>query len=152
MHRVEKWLKKIYFLTFFVVFVFLAGCGRKSNENDLKDSRESGGAEEMSEKYGVFVDTQGTDSVFSSLVTRRGEDGQDEAVISIYRQGVAEGSFADNGNGELVFSAYDGSVEGIIIINGQAGASFRVTETSGETPFSVGEIFEFPTDGNRVGE
>lgn len=147
MHRVENCMKRICIMTFFVVFVFLAGCSSKSNENDLKDSREGGDIEEASEKYGVFVDTQGTDSVFSSLVTRRGEDGQDEAVISIYRQGVAEGSFADNGNGELVFSAYDGSVEGIIIINGQGGASFRVTGTSGETPFSVGEEFEFPAAG-----
>lgn len=82
----EKWLKKIYFMTFFVVYVFLAGCSLGSAENDLIDSRESGDIEETSEKYGVFVDTWGTDSVYSSLVTRRGGD---EAVISIYGQGGA---------------------------------------------------------------
>ena len=29
------------------------------------------------EKYGVFVDTQGTGSVYSSLVTRQGENGEE---------------------------------------------------------------------------
>lgn len=170
-------MKIICIMTFIVMFVFLAGCSngsleRKegnidnipsqderqlcsvsggSKEKDLNDSRESGDIEETSEKYGVFVDTQGTDSVYSSLVTWRGEDGEDEAVLSIYRQGVAEGSFVDNGKGELVFSSHDGSVGGIIKIDGQGGATFQVTETSGETPFSVGETFEFPTDGNCVG-
>ena len=37
-----------------------------------------------------------------------------------------------------------GSVKGIIKINGWNGANFKVTEISGESPFSQGEEFEFP--------
>ena len=99
---------------------------------------------EKSEKYGLFVDNQGTGSVYSSLITRQGLEGDDEAVISIYREGEMEGNFADNGNGELDFTSDDGSVKGIIKINGWDGASFKITEISGESVFSVGEEVEFP--------
>ncbi|MFW5677515.1 MAG: DUF1311 domain-containing protein, partial [Acetivibrio ethanolgignens] len=61
-----------------------------------------------------------------------------------YRQGETEGTFVDNGNGELAFTSDDGSVKGIIKINGWNGASFKVTETSGESVFSVGEEVKFP--------
>lgn len=99
---------------------------------------------ERSEKYGFFVDNQGTDSVYSFLNTRSGWEGDDEAIISIYRQGELEGTFVDNGKGELTFTSDDGSVKGIIIINGWDGASFKVTEISGESAFSEGEEFNFP--------
>lgn len=99
---------------------------------------------EISEKYGLFVDNQGTGNVYSFLITRQGWEGDDEAIISIYRQGETEGTFVDNGNGELAFTSDDGSVKGTIKINGWDGASFKVTETSGESVFSVGEKFEFP--------
>ena len=99
---------------------------------------------ERSEKYGCFVDNQGTGSVYSSLLTRQGWEGNEEAIISIYRQGTLEGTFVDNGNGELAFTSDDGSVKGIIKIGGWEGASFQVTEISGESPFSVGEEFRFP--------
>lgn len=99
---------------------------------------------EKSAKYGLFVDNQGTGSVYSSLNTRQGWEEDDEAIISIYRQGGTEGTFADNGNGELAFTSYDGSIKGIIKINGWDGASFKVTETSGTSVFSVGEEFIFP--------
>lgn len=99
---------------------------------------------ETSAKYGTFVDNQGTDAVYSSLITRQNWEGEDEAVISIYRQGETEGTFVDNGNGELVYASKDGSVKGIIKINGWNGANFKVTEISGESPFSPGEEFEFP--------
>ncbi len=100
---------------------------------------------EISEKYGLFVDNQGTGSVYSSLITRTGWEGEEEALISIYRQGGLQGSFVDNGNGELDFTSDDGSVKGIIQINGWDGASFKVTETSEEAAiFSAGEEFEFP--------
>ena len=55
-----------------------------------------------------------------------------------------EGNFVDNGNGELDFTSDDGSVKGIIKINGWDGASFKITEISGESVFSVGEEVEFP--------
>ena len=99
---------------------------------------------ERSAKYGLFVDNQGTGSVYSSLITRQGLEGEDEALISIYREGETKGTFVDNGNGELAFTSDDGSVKGIIKINGWDGASFKVTETSGETVFSSGEEVNFP--------
>ena len=99
---------------------------------------------EKSAKYGWFVDNQGTGDVYSSLITRQGLEGEEEAVISIYRQGEIEGDFIDNENGELSFTSDDGSVKGTIKIDGWDGASFKVTETSGGTPFSVGEEFQFP--------
>lgn len=99
---------------------------------------------EKSAKYGLFVDNQGTGSVYSSLNTRQRGEEEDEAIISIYRQGEIEGTFVDNGNGELIFTSDDGNIKGIIKINGWDGASFEVTETSGETVFSVGEEVIFP--------
>ncbi len=59
-------------------------------------------------------------------------------------KGETEGTFVDNGNGELAFVSDDGSVKGIIKINGWDGASFEVTETTGESVFNVGETFKFP--------
>lgn len=97
-----------------------------------------------SAKYGLFVDNYETGSVYSSLVTRQGYSGDDEAIISIYRMGEVEGTFVDNGNGELAFTADDGSVKGIIRINGWDGASFTVTETSRDISFPAGEEFTFP--------
>ena len=36
---------------------------------------------EKSAKYGLFVDNQGTGSVYSFLITRQGLEGEDEAYI-----------------------------------------------------------------------
>lgn len=99
---------------------------------------------EVSKKYGTFVDNQGTGDIYSSLITRQNGEGKDEALISIYRQGEMEGSFVDNGNGEQSFTSEDGSVKGIIKIDGWNGASLRVTEIDGDSPFYVGEEVEFP--------
>ena len=92
---------------------------------------------------GLFVDNQGTDAVYSSLITQQSWEGEDEAIISVYRLGEIEGSFIDNGNGNLDFTSDDGSIKGTIQINGWNGATFEVTETIGAAPFSVGEKFEF---------
>lgn len=99
---------------------------------------------EISAKYGLFVDNQGTGIIYSTLITQQSEDGEDEAIISIYRQGETQGSFVDNGNGELAFTSDDGTVKGIIKINGWDGASFKVTETAGNSIFFVGEEDKFP--------
>lgn len=99
---------------------------------------------EPSAKYGLFVDNQGTGSIYSTLITRQSEEGEDEAIISIYRQGETKGSFVDNGNGELAFTSDDGNVKGIIKINGWDGASFKVTATAGDSIFFVGEEDKFP--------
>lgn len=128
-------IARICFILFLLLSGLFTGCDNERTEIDV--------SHEITVIYGEFVDTQGTDMVYSSLTTRQGDGGENEAIISIYRQGRLEGSFVDNGNGELVFSSEDESVKGIIKINGQKGASFRVTETSGESPFSVGEKFEF---------
>lgn len=99
---------------------------------------------EISAKYGLFVDNQGTGIIYSTLITQQSEEGEDEAIISIYRQGETKGSFVDNGNGELAFTSDDGTVKGIIKINGWDGASFKVTETAGNSIFFVGEEDKFP--------
>ena len=93
---------------------------------------------------GLFVDNQGTDAVYSSLITQQSWEGEDKAIISVYRLGEIEGSFIDNGNGNLDFTSDDGSIKGTIQINGWNGATFEVTETIGAVPFSGGEKFEFP--------
>jgi len=113
--------------------------------NELAEiNGESFDLPEKSEHYGVYVDNQGTGSVYSSLVIRQGMEGNDEAVISLYRLGETSGSFADNGNSEIAFTSYDESVKGIIKIDGWNGASFKVTETAAESIFTVGGEFEFP--------
>lgn len=113
--------------------------------NELaKIKGESFAMPEISAKYGLFVDNQGTSSVYSTLIAQQGGEGEDEAIISVYRQGETKGTFVDNGNGELVFTSDDGSVKGIIKINGWDGASFKVTETSGESVFLVGDEAKFP--------
>lgn len=100
---------------------------------------------EISSKYGLFVDNEGTGDIYSSLITRQSFDGNEEAVISIYRQGEITGTFTDNGNGELVFTSDDDeSIKGIIQINGWDGANFRITEASDGSPFTAGEEFLFP--------
>ena len=98
----------------------------------------------LSEKYGLYVDNYETGSVYSELITRQNWEGEDEAIIGIYRQGYLEGSFIDDGKGNLYFTSDDGSIKGIIQINGWDGATFEVTEKIGASPFSVGEKFEFP--------
>ncbi len=100
---------------------------------------------EKSTKYGYFVDNQGTENVYSALITQQGRVGQrDEVIISIYRRGEIEGIFVDNGNGELEFTSDDESIKGIIKIDGWDGASFKITEISGDSVFSIGEEFRFP--------
>lgn len=99
---------------------------------------------ERSEKYGLFVDNQGTGDVYSSLITRQGIDDKDEVVISVYRQGELNGTFVDQGDGKLIFTSDDEKIKGMIQINGWSGADFQVTEVSGESAFVEGEKVEFP--------
>ena len=99
---------------------------------------------DRSNKYGLFVDNQGTGNGYSALVTREGLNGENEAVISVYRTGETRGTFTDHGNGELAFASDDGNVRGIIHIDGWKGASFHVTEVTGNSAFTVGKELEFP--------
>ncbi|WP_026503716.1 lysozyme inhibitor LprI family protein [Butyrivibrio sp. NC3005] len=98
----------------------------------------------MSDNAGIFIDNQGTGSVYSSLLLRLDWEFKNEAVISIYRTGTISGSYKDNGNGEIQFTAKDSSIEGIIRINGFDGASFEVTASNGNSSFNVGDKFQFP--------
>ena len=59
-------------------------------------------------------------------------------------KGEIEGTFIDQGDGKLVVTSDDGSVKGVIQMNGWNGASFTVTEVTGESPFAEGKVFEFP--------
>lgn len=99
---------------------------------------------ETSLKYGLYVDSMGSDGVYSSLFTQEGWQEEDEADISIYRLGQLTGTFVDNGDGELIFTSDDENVKGIIKIDGWNGASFEVTEVHGASIFTVGDTFEFP--------
>lgn len=99
---------------------------------------------DTSTKYGLFVDDQGTGTVYSSLLTQQNWEEKDEAIISVYRRGKIEGSFIDNGNGKLDFTSDDGNIKGTIQINGWDGATFEITEIKGAVPFSAGEKMEFP--------
>lgn len=99
---------------------------------------------ETSSKYGLYVDSMGSDGVYSYLFTQEGWQEKDEADISIYRVGQLTGTFVDNGDGELIFTSDDENVKGIIKIDGWNGASFEVTEVHGASIFTVGDTFEFP--------
>ncbi|ETP73053.1 Protein of unknown function (DUF1311) [Lachnospiraceae bacterium JC7] len=92
--------------------------------------------------YGTYVDNQGTGDVYSSLILRQGWESDDEAVISLYRVGESNGTFTDKGNGELSYEANDGTVKGIIRLDGWNGASFEVTESNGSV-LAVGDKFDF---------
>lgn len=99
---------------------------------------------ERSEKYGLFAGGQGTGGMDRYLITRQGWEGADEAAISFPGRDELNGTFADGGNGELAFTADDGSVKGVIRIDGWDGARFEVTEAADGSPFSAGETAEFP--------
>ena len=113
--------------------------------NELaKVNKESFVLPKRSDYYGVYVDDQGSNSVYSSLLIRQDMEGNDEAVISVYRIGEVTGKFTENENGELSFVSYDEKVKGIITINGWDGAVFKVTEASADAILTVNEAFEFP--------
>ena len=98
---------------------------------------------ERSEKYGLFAGGQGIDGMDRYLLTRQGWEGADEAAIFLPGRDELNGTFADGGNSELAFTADDGSVKGVIRIDGWDGARFEVTEAADGSPFSAGETAEF---------
>ena len=93
-------------------------------------------------KYGTFVDNQGTKSVYSSMVTKKNMENDDEAIIAIHKLGKTEGTFTENSNGDLNFTSYDENVKGIIQIYGWEKAIFDVTESK-DSPFKAGDKFTF---------
>lgn len=93
-------------------------------------------------KYGTFVDNQGTKSVYSSIVTKKNVENDDEAIISIHKLGTVDGTFTEGSNGDLNFTSYDEKVKGIIQIYGWEKAIFDVTESK-DSPFTTGDKFTF---------
>ena len=93
-------------------------------------------------KYGTFVDNQGTKSVYSSIVTKKNVENDDEAIISIHKLGTVDGTFTEGSNGDLNFTSYDEKVKGIIQIYGWEKAIFDVTESK-DSPFTIGDKFTF---------
>ena len=104
---------------------------------------ESFAMPERNAKYGTYVNNEGTGSVYDSLITRKSWEGEDEALIALYRTGVIEGTFVDQGNGKLAFTSYDEKVKGTILLKGWDGASFEVTEASDDAIVNVGAKYEF---------
>lgn len=94
------------------------------------------------EIYGTYVDNQGTGEVYSSLITRKGWENEDEAIVSLHRLGMFFGTFTDKGNGELSFETNDETIKGIIHINGWSGADFEVTESKNDV-LTAGEKYNF---------
>ena len=92
--------------------------------------------------YGTYVDNQGTNSIYSSLITRKNIENDNEAKISIYRLGQTEGTFTNNNDGTLSYTSYEENIKGIIKLDGWNKATFEVTESK-DSPFNVGESFTF---------
>ena len=108
-------------------------------------SKINGSAFTMTEKTfdGMYVDNQGTGSIYGSLVITSGWESGFDAKISIYRVGELEGSVEENGQGGLAFTSFDDVVKGAITY-GWDGATFEVTEAGDGAIVNVGEVFEFP--------
>lgn len=108
-------------------------------------SKINGSAFTMPEKTfdGMYVDNQGTGSIYGSLVITSGWESGFDAKISMYRIGELEGSVEENGQGGLSFVSFDDNVKGTITY-GWDGATFEVTEAGEGAIVSAGEVFEFP--------
>ena len=92
--------------------------------------------------YGTYVDNQGTGDVYSSLIMRKGWENEDEVLLSLYRVGELSGTFTEKGKNEFLFESTDGTVKGLIRLNGWDGASFEVTEAR-DSVLQKGDKFDF---------
>ena len=92
---------------------------------------------------GVYVDNEGTDSIYSSLsVTESMESGYN-AEVSLYRTGEITGTVTENGAGTFVFVSDDESIKADVTY-GWDGATFEVTEAGEGAIVNAGDKFEFP--------
>lgn len=89
---------------------------------------------------GTYVDNQGTDSVYSSLIISQNMENDYTASLTIFRLMSEEGTVTENGDG-LLFNDEESGLTGKITF-GWDGAVFTVTSASG--PLNEGEVFEFP--------
>lgn len=92
---------------------------------------------------GVYVDNEGTDSIYSSLsVTESMESGYD-ARVSLYRTGEITGTVTEDGAGTFIFVSDDESIKADVTY-GWDGATFEVTEAGEDAIVNAGDKFEFP--------
>lgn len=104
----------------------------------------TGQAYDMPEKslQGLYVDTQGTSDIYSSLSVQL--VWEIEANITLYRLGTFHGTIEDDdGAGHALFVSDDGNIKGNITY-GWDGAKFEVTDVTGDSFLTVGEVYEFP--------
>lgn len=103
---------------------------------------------------GTYVDIQGTDEVYSSLILCDQGDGNYDATISLYRLTTLEGTAAlryDRSDGMLYFNSEDQQVEAVIGFSGDTSTpdAAAVTITYSElSNIRVGDTFHFP-DGKK---
>ena len=103
----------------------------------------SGEPFEMPEKdiCGTYVDNQGTDSVYSSLVIGQSMESGYTGSLTIFRMVSTEGTVTENGD-TLLFTDDIGGLTGEITY-GWDGATFTVTgDPSGI--LTAGSVYEFP--------
>ncbi|SFC28396.1 lysozyme inhibitor LprI family protein [Butyrivibrio sp. YAB3001] len=105
----------------------------------------TGDSFEMPEKslLGLYLDNQGTGDIYSSLYMKSGWESGTDADISLYRIGELHGTIEDDESGNKLFVSEDGNVKGIITY-GWDGATFKVTEVTGDSIVSVNDVYEFP--------
>ncbi len=92
---------------------------------------------------GVYVDNEGTDSIYSALsVTESMESGYN-VKVSLYRTGEITGTVTENGAGTFVFVSDDESVKADVTYD-WSGATFEVTKAGEGSIVNAGDKFEFP--------
>ena len=90
---------------------------------------------------GLYVDTQGTESVYSELELVAVDDRTYNATIGLYRLTTLEGTAKVEGN-LLVFEDEEMQVKGEIFMVDE-GVMFRATASEFEY-ILPGDVFEFP--------
>ena len=103
---------------------------------------------------GTYVDTQGTDEVYSSLELYDRGDGTYDATISLYRLTTLNGMAAlryDRSDGMLYFTSDDQLVEAVIAFSGDTSTPDAAAITITYSEFDgleAGDTFHFP-DGEK---
>lgn len=95
---------------------------------------------------GIYVDSQGTKDVYSSLIIQTGmENGDFEGILAIHRVGTARGTVKVSDGGKLFFTNADMGLEAEITY-GWDGAKVTITKTDEDPlgPFYIGDVYQFP--------
>ena len=93
---------------------------------------------------GLYVDTQGTSDIYSYLSVQLIWESEIDADIKFYRLGILHGTIEDDDEaGHALFVSDDGNVKGNITY-GWDGAKFEVTDVTGDSFLTVGQVYEFP--------